>query len=206
MYFHDGRSSLSKKTLKSVKESGNEAIIQVKGNQKKLLENCQKMTKKIKATNKYTSKEKSRNRIETRKTEIYNDSLKYFRKDIQRQWSEYIKTIIKVERTRKEFNTKDKKWIKSFEQSYYISTVELTAKEFSKAIRGHWAIENRNHCVKDISMNEDKSRIRIKPDIFARLRSFALNTMRTNGVENISQELYRNSLNIKRLFSYDKVR
>ncbi len=188
-----------------MKESGNEAIIQVKGNQKKLLENCQKATKKIEATDKYISREKSRNRIETRKTEIYNNSLKYWTKNTKEQWGKYIKTIIKMERTRKEFNAKDKKWIRSFERSYYISTIQLTAKEFSRAIRGHWAIENRNHCVKDISMNEDKSRIRIKADIFARLRSFALNAMRANEVENISQELYKNSLNIKRLFSYDKL-
>ena len=113
--------------------------------------------------------------------------------------------VIKMERTRKEFNTKDKKWIKSFERSYYISTIQLTARESAKAIRGHWAIENRNHCVKDISMNEDKSRIRIKADIFARLRSFALNVMRINKVENVNQELYKNSLNIKRLFSYNKL-
>lgn len=205
MRFYNGRFALPKKTLKSVKKSGNEVILQVKGNQKKLLENCQKATKKIEATDKYTSREKSRNRIETRKVEIYNNSLKYFTRNIRKQWGKYIKTIIKVKRTRKEFDAKTKKWKKSFEQSYYISTIELTAKESAKAIRGHWAIENRNHCVKDISMNEDKSRIRIQPDLFARLRSFALNVMRVNEVENVSQELYKNALNIERLFSYNKL-
>jgi len=54
-------------------------------------------------------------------------------------------------------------------------------------------------------MNEDKSRIRIEADLFARLRSFALNVMRANEVENISQELYKNALNIKRLFGYNKL-
>ena len=205
MYFYNGRSPLSKKTLKAVKKSGNEAILQVKRNQKKLLENCQNATNKIKTTNKYTSREKSRNRIETRKVEIYNDGSKYFTADIKKQWGKYIKMIIKTERTRKEFNTKDKKWVKSFERSYYISTIQLTAKESAKAIRGHWAIENRNHCVKDITMNEDKSRIRIKADIFARLRSFALNVIRVNKVENVNQELYKNSLNIERLLSYNKL-
>lgn len=205
MRFHFRRSSLPKKTLKSVKKSGNEAIIQVKGNQKKLLENCQKTTNKIEATDKDTSREKSRNRIETRKVEIYNDNLKYFTTDIKKQWGKYIKMIIKAERTRKEFDTKEKKWKKSFERSYYISTIQLTARESAKAIRGHWAIENRNHCVKDITMNEDKSRIRIKPDLFARLRSFALNVMRANKVENINQELYKNALNIRGLLSYNKL-
>ena len=205
MHFHNGRSSLSKKTLKAVKKSGNEAILQVKRNQKKLLENCQKATNKIEATNKYASQGNSRNRTETRKVEIYNNSLEYFTADIKKQWGKYIKMIIKVERTRKEFNAKDKKWIKSFERSYYISTIQLTAREFARAIRGHWLIENRSHCVKDITMNEDKSRIRVNADIFARLRSFALNVMRVNKVENINQELYKNALNIKGLLSYDKL-
>ena len=188
-----------------MKKSGNETILQVKGNQKKLLENCQKATNEIKTTNKYTTRDKSRNRIEIRKIEIYNDILEYFTRDIKKQWGKYIKMPIKVERTRKEFNAKNKKWIKSFERSYYISTIQLTAKESAKAIRGHWAIENRNHCVKDIAMNEDKSRIRVNADLFARLRSFALNVMRINKVENINQELYKNALNIKGLLSYDKL-
>ena len=205
MHFHFRRSSLPKKTLKAVKKSGNETILQVKGNQKKLLENCQKATNEIKTTNKYTTRDKSRNRIEIRKIEIYNDILEYFTRDIKKQWGKYIKMPIKVERTRKEFNAKNKKWIKSFERSYYISTIQLTAKESAKAIRGHWAIENRNHCVKDIAMNEDKSRIRVNADLFARLRSFALNVMRINKVENINQELYKNALNIKGLLSYDKL-
>lgn len=194
-----------KKTFKLIKKSGNEAIIQVKGNQKYLLKNCQKATDKIKSIQQYDSKEKSRNRIETRKVEIYDNFLKYFSVNIKEQWGEYIKMIIKVERTRKEFNTADKKWKKSFERSYYISTIKLSASEFAKAIRGHWGIENRNHCVKDITMKEDSSRIRIRADLFARLRSFALNVLRTNQVKNINQELYKNALNIKGLFGYSKL-
>lgn len=196
---------MSKKTFKSIKKSGNEAIIQVKGNQKFLLENCQKATDKIKPTDQHISQEKSRNRIEKRKVEIFSDSLKYFSASIKKQWGKYIKMIIRVERTREEFNTMEKKWKKSFERSYYISTIKLSASEFAKAIRRHWAIENRNHCVKDVTMKEDNSRIRIKADLFARLRSFALNAMRTNQVENINQELYKNTLNIRRLFGYNKL-
>ncbi len=196
---------MPKKTLKSVKKSGNEAIIQVKGNQKKLLKNCENATEKIKAADEYASQDKSRNRIEKRKIEVYSGGLKYFSKDVYEQWGGYIEMIIKAERTRKEFNTMEKKWKKSFERSYYISTIKLSAEESARAIRNHWAIENRNHCVKDMTLNEDRSRIRVKPDLFARLRSFALNAMRINKVENINQELYKNALNIKRLFGYNKL-
>jgi hypothetical protein len=38
-------------------------------------------------------------------------------------------------------------------------------------------------------MGEDRSRIRCNPQIFAKLRSFALNILRKNKVENVSGEL-----------------
>jgi len=54
-------------------------------------------------------------------------------------------------------------------------------------------------------MNEDKSRIRKNPDIFATLRSFSLNIMRNNNVKNISNAMFRNSLNINKLFRYNNL-
>lgn len=206
MHLYLRRSALPKKTLKSVKQSGNEAILQVKENQKTLLKDCQKATaENIKPKDAYITREKARNRIETRKVETYTRLKPYYTKTIRDRWSKYIKMIIKITRTRKVFNTKKKQWIRSFEISYHISTIQLTAKQSAQAVREHWGIENRNHYVRDVSMNEDKSRIRIKADIFVRLRSIGLNVMRINKVQNISQELYRNALNIHRLFGYDKL-
>jgi len=71
----------------------------------------------------------------------------------------------------------------------------LSAQEYGEAIRGHWAIENKNHYVRDVSMNEDSSRIRVNADRFVKLRSFALNVMRANGEENIKLALYENAIN-----------
>ncbi|MCK5491576.1 MAG: transposase [Candidatus Omnitrophica bacterium] len=110
--------------------------------------------------------------------------------------------INKVERRREVFDTKAKKWKNSDETSFYISTTILSAKEFCVAIRNHWGIENSNHYVRDVSMNEDKSRVRINADIFARLRSFALNIMRSNGVENISSQMYGNALKLDNVLNY----
>lgn len=204
MHIYGRRNALPKKTLKSVKNSGNEIIVQVKNNQKKLLESCEDATKKRKnPSDKYISKNKIRNRKETREIQTFI-GLKHLPKNINKEWGKYFKMIIKVNRSRKEFNTEKKQWIKSNEISYYISTVKLTAKESAKAIRRHWGIENRNHYVRDVAMNEDKSRIRVNADRFVRLRSFALNILRVNKVENVSQELYKNCLNINRIFSYDK--
>ena len=54
----------------------------------------------------------------------------------------------------------------------------------------HWAIENQNHWVRDVTLAEDASRIRINPGIMARLRSQALNIARANGVTNIAEALW----------------
>ena len=68
-------------------------------------------------------------------------------------------------------------------------------------MRGHWGIENRSHYVRDRLLREDDSRIRRKPGIFARLRSFALNILRANGVTNVSEAIYANALCLDRLLA-----
>ena len=69
-------------------------------------------------------------------------------------------------------------------------------------IRGHWGIENRHHYVGDVTLQEDASRIRRNPGIFARLHSFALNILRKNKVTNVSEALYDNALNLDNLRNY----
>ncbi len=107
-----------------------------------------------------------------------------------------------MERERTVSDTKKKLWKNTDETAYYISTILLNAEEFCKAIRNHWGVENRNHHVRDVTMNEDKSRIRNNPGIFARLKSFALNILRVNKVKNIADELYYNCINIGNILSY----
>jgi len=140
---------------------------------------------------------KTRNRIESRKVEVFiapalTDDEK---------WN-LVKVVVKVERYRQVFDTKIKSWKNSDETSFYISTIVLSAQEFCQAIRNHWGIENRNHYVRDVTMGEDKSRIRINPNIFAKLRSFALNILRKNDVENVSLELFDNCMNLNNVLNY----
>ena len=110
--------------------------------------------------------------------------------------------MIKVQRYRQLFDTKTKAWKNSDETSFYISTIVLTAQEFCLAIRNHWGIENRNHYVRDVTLGEDKSRIRTNPHIFAKLRSFALNILRHNQVDNVSLELFENAMNLDKVLNY----
>src|SRR3954469_8639840 len=49
---------------------------------------------------------------------------------------------------------------------------------------------HRSHYVRDVTLAEDASRIRINPSIMAKLRSYVLNIARANGAENIAQALW----------------
>jgi hypothetical protein len=56
--------------------------------------------------------------------------------------------------------------------------------------------------VRDRTLREDDSRIRRRPGVFARLRSFALNVLRAGGVGNVSEAVYVNALSLDRLLAY----
>ena len=73
----------------------------------------------------------------------------------------------------------------SEETAYYLCDLKLSAEEANKVVRDHWGIENRIHHVRDTRLNEDASRIRKNPSVFALLRSFVLNIFRFNKVGNI---------------------
>src|SRR4051794_16312563 len=88
------------------------------------------------------------------------------------------------------------------EVAYYVSQVGLTAEGFGRAVRAHWGIESRSHHVRDRILGGDASRIRRRPGVFARLRSFALNILRANGVTNVSEAVYTNALSLDRLLAY----
>jgi predicted transposase YbfD/YdcC len=57
--------------------------------------------------------------------------------------------------------------------------------------RGHWGIENRSHYVRDVTFDEDRSRVRVGhgPAIMASLRNFAIALARLHGFTNIASAL-----------------
>ena len=48
------------------------------------------------------------------------------------------------------------------EARYYISSLRVGVKQFARAVRGHWGIENSCHWTLDMTFREDESRIREK--------------------------------------------
>jgi predicted transposase YbfD/YdcC len=193
---------LPKKTVNVLKETNNEGVLQVKNNQPTLLADCERISKEQKPDNSFSSKDTKRGRVENRHVSVFHIVAPNFADTF---WNTFLKSVVTVERACTRFDVSAKKMIESKEISYYVSTTILNAKKANTIIRGHWGIENRNHYVKDVSMNEDKSRIRKNPQNMARLRSFSLNLMRINGSGNIGRDLFRNALNLERVLEYRTV-
>ncbi len=68
----------------------------------------------------------------------------------------------------------------SIEYRYYITSIENSATEFARAVRGHWGIENGLHWVLDVGLREDDCRVRKgnAPENLALLRHIAINAVK----------------------------
>lgn len=193
---------MSKKTFDIAKSNDKKLIIQLKENQKELLQNCNDIIRFSSNEDIYQrTGEKKRNRIEERTVETYEKQNGFIENP---QWAKHIKTVISVERQTQVYNTKEKKYRTRQEKAVYLSNYKLNAKQAYQHIRNHWFIENKNHHVRDVTLREDYSRIRVNPENMSTLRSFALNILRRNKIENINKELYENSLQYYNLYSYQQ--
>ena len=134
-----------------------------------------------------TADKKRRCRDETRTVEVFapGGSL------ADTEWDGHIRAIIRVNRDILTRSASTGLWRNTSETALFVSDVVLPAAQCAKAIRDHWHIENRSHYVRDGSFAEDASRIRCNPGIFARLRSFAANILRFNGMHNVSDGRHR---------------
>ena len=92
------------------------------------------------------------------------------------------------------------------ETRHFITSAPRTQADASKLLewgRGHWAIENKSHHVRDVTYGEDASRIRkgSGPQVMAAIRNAAIGFFRAAGVGNIAAELRRNASRVEDLFS-----
>jgi predicted transposase YbfD/YdcC len=82
----------------------------------------------------------------------------------------------------------------SMETSYYVTDLspeQAGPTELASYIRGHWAIENRSHYVRDRVFDEDRSQVRVggAPQVLATLRNLAISILRLNGFKSIAAGL-----------------
>ena len=122
------------------------------------------------------------------------------------EWQPFVKTVIRVTRCTLLRSAGTGLWGQRGEVAFYVSSAaDLPATAWAEAIRGHWGIENRNHYVRDVSCDEDKSRIRDNPGIMARARSFALNILRKNGITNVAAALWNGALSLDHILAYKAI-
>jgi len=107
------------------------------------------------------------------------------------EWSALVGAVIRVERDVLTRSASTGQWRRSTETACYLSSAAITAARAAITIRDHWRIENTSHYSRDVTMGEDRSRIRINPGVFARLRSFAFNILKANRRGSLNQDRYR---------------
>ncbi len=164
-------------------ESGNEYVLQVKGNQPKLLEAVKSTIANSFSIDVDYTLEKNRGRIEKREVHIYSATDQI----IYKQWCG-IKNIIHVVSE----GIRNKKKYKV--NRYYItSKTNEEAASYNKGIRAHWGIENKLHWVKDVILNEDKGMVRDldRSGNMSIFRNMVLNIYRINGFKSIKIAIER---------------
>jgi predicted transposase YbfD/YdcC len=174
---------LPKKTLDIIKSTGNDALIQVKGNQPTLLNTLTSWAEAAYPGETHTTHDIGRrNRNEMRRATVWPLAASVIE---QLPGWPGIACLVRIERATDTFSTLDKIWKKRDETAWYICTRMLTASEANACARQHWSIENSYHHVRDVTLQEDASRIRKNPGTFACLRSWALNLLHIKGHHNI---------------------
>jgi predicted transposase YbfD/YdcC len=110
------------------------------------------------------------------------------------EWETVVTDIVRVNRAVLHRSAKTGLWSRTSEVAYYLANFSAPATRCAAAIRNHWHVENTLHYTRDVTFQEDLSRIRRNPGVFARLRSFGYNILRRNKVSTFSQDRYAAAL------------
>ena len=161
-----------KTTVEAVIKAKADYVLPVKGNHKDLLEDVKLLFDEAEGkeykgfdADQFESCEKDHGRIEHRIYSVLDaEDLPFVN-----EWSN-MKSIGKVIRRR---TLKDRS---TFETCYFITSLEIDAKLFAHAVRGHWGVENNLHWSLDVVFREDhnKYRDRIGAQNLSAVRKIAL--------------------------------
>lgn len=176
-------------------------MVGLKDNQRALLVQCKLNAAELQPVDVAVEQSKTaRGRTETRKAEKYEVSDFY-----DADWNKLISTLIVLTRTVRYYSKKEKQYVTKQETAYYVSNSgKYTAQQFNTSIRQHWHIENKDHYIRDVTLNEDNACIKYGAMTMAILRSIVLNILRTNekNQKSIPDILYENSLTINKVLKY----
>ena len=180
----------AKKTFEAAAATNIALLVQLKSNQPTLHQHIQQLSATTVTLGSARSHDKGRNRDERRTVALFDPTHELADTD----WHPHVAAIIRVERRVYTRNTATGLLRHSTETAFYVSNTPVTATRAAEAIRAHWKIENTSHYSRDVTLGEDRSRIRTNPGVFARLRSFAFNILKVNRTNTLSQDRYRAAL------------
>lgn len=132
---------------KKIRTQEADYILQVKSNQKTLLENIEDSFSVKKIVSIDTNEDCGHGRVEVRKCSVISD-LEFI--DDAHKWKD-LKTIVKIE-SKIYFKKTEKETTNA---RYYISSLPADAELLNESIRSHWSIENNLHWNLDVIFKED---------------------------------------------------
>ena len=168
--------------MKMIIDSGNDYLVTLKGNQPGLYKQCEAIIAMHPAVDCDDRGNHGHGRSERRIVTVWNAPLENDPLAVDASWVG-LKRLIRIERRRTRTMREP-----SVETTYYItSRSNDSAYALGKMIRGHWAIENRLHWVKDVQQNEDNNRIRggRAAENISLLKTWVLSLFRINGYDSI---------------------
>ena len=178
---------MPKKTFDVASKAGADLIIQLKDNQPTLHQQAKDLCASATPLSTTSSRNRGRNRQEERSVTVFDAATAF----TDTEWSSLVSAVIRVERDVLTRSAKTGLWHRSTETALYLATTAISAVCAASAIRDHWRVENTSHYSRDVTMGEDRSRIRINPGVFARLRSFAFTILKTNRRSSLPQNRFR---------------
>ncbi|MDO9712680.1 ISAs1 family transposase [Paracraurococcus lichenis] len=184
---HARRSALPEETFDLTAKAGSDLIIQVKDNQPILHQQAKNLCASAAPLSTSGSCNRGRNRQEERSVTAFDAATAF----TDTECASLIGAVIRVERAALTRSARTGLWPRSSKTAFYLATAAIPAIRAASAIRDHWKVENTSHYIRDVTIGEDRSRIRRNPGLFARLRSFAFNTLRANRRSSLPQDRLR---------------
>ncbi len=178
---------MPKETFEAAADAAIDLIIQIKDNQPTLHQQAKTLCASATPSSVTSSCDRGRSRQEERSVAVFDAATAF----TDPAWSALVSAVIRVERDVLTRSASTGLWRRSSETAFYLSSAAIPAIRAAIAIRDHWKIENTSHYTRDVTMGEDRSRIRINPGVFARLRSFAFNILKANRRCSLNQDRYR---------------
>ena len=189
---------MPKKTVEKIIDSGNDYVIQAKGNQKTLYQEIQRVMREELPLDTFQIEEKGHGRHSLWSVSVFSA----FNSPKIKEWKG-LKRFIHVHKEVFYTDIHAKKRFTNNDRLYISSVLSSDAEFFHNGIRNHWSIENKLHWVKDVIHNEDNNRMNTKngPINQSIVSTIAINIHRKNGNSSITDSQIKFGANVKELFN-----